>query len=291
MRTVAAAERARAECADEIDRYECGHFHDRPWLREAFLAVPREAFVPERVWWPHRSPEDGLFPLLDRRTKADQWLRAVYRARSPLITQIADGAVPPHGPTECGDFTGSISCPAVVVDMLHHLDPQPGERILEIGTGTGYNTALLAERAGAAAITSIEIDKDLAEHAETVLRAAGCVPRLVVGDGEEGHPPGAPYDRLISTVAVRQLPQAWVDQVRPGGVILAPLDSPFQCDGLARLTVDGQGRATGSFVGAVDFMKTRGQRAVRSYADLGWPTWSGYRVTVESGEQRVRTLP
>ncbi|MFE0062309.1 methyltransferase domain-containing protein [Streptomyces sp. NPDC059003] len=286
---MATAEQLRAECAREIDRYEYGHFHNRPWLREAFLTVPREAFVPERVWWPHRSPEDDKFPLIKQREAPVRWLRAVYRARSPLITQIADGAVLPDGPTDCPDFSGSISCPAVVVNMLHHLDPRPGDRVLEIGTGTGYSTALLAARVGAASITSIEIDKDLAAHAETALRTVGCTPHLIVGDGEEGYPPGAPYDRIISTVAVRQLPQAWVDQVRPGGVILTPLDTPFQCDGLARLTVDGQGRATGCFVGAVDFMKTRGQRGHRSYAELGWPTWDGYQVTVESGEQRIRT--
>ncbi|MEV0442922.1 methyltransferase domain-containing protein [Streptomyces spectabilis] len=115
--------------------------------------------------------------------------------------------------------------------MLHHLDPQPGERILETGTGTGYSTALLAARVGAATVTSVEIDKTLAKHAASALQAAGHTPRLVVGDGEEGYPPDAPYDRIISTAAVRQLPQAWIDQVRPGGVILAPLDSPFQCDG------------------------------------------------------------
>ncbi|GGV55271.1 methyltransferase domain-containing protein [Streptomyces spectabilis] len=289
MVTVATAERLRAACAQEISQYEHGHFHDRPWLREAFLAVPREAFVPDRVWWPHRSAEDGLFPLLDRAARPRQWLRAVYRARSPLITQIADGAILPDAPTDCADFTGSISCPAVVVDMLHHLDPQPGERILEIGTGTGYNTALLAVRVGAATVTSVEIDKTLAEHAAAALHAVVHVPQLVVADGEEGYPPGAPYDRIISTAAVRQVPQAWIDQVRPGGVILAPLDSPFQCDGLALLVADGHGGAGGAFVGAVDFMKTRGQREPRRYADLGWPTWAEHRITIEAGQQRIRT--
>ncbi|WP_225986965.1 methyltransferase domain-containing protein [Streptomyces spectabilis] len=217
-----------------------------------------------------------------------QWLRAVYRTRSSLITQIADGEVPPDGPTGCADFTGSISCPAVVVNMLHHLDPQPGERILEIGTGTGYNTPLLAERVGAFNVTSIEIDETLAERAATALHAPGPAPYLVVGEGEEGYPPGARYDRMISTAAVRQVPQAWIDQVRPGGVILTPLDSPFQCDGLALLVADGDGGANGAFVGAVDFMKTRGQREPRSYAELGWPTWAEHRVTVEEGRQRIR---
>ncbi|MGA4844111.1 methyltransferase domain-containing protein [Streptomyces sp. G45] len=285
----AIAERLRAECAEEIDRLGTG-FRERPWLREAFLAVPREVFVPDRVWWPHRSAEDGLFPLLDRGLRPRQWLRSVYRARVPLITQIADGAVLPDGPTDRTDFTGSISCPAVVVSMLRHLDPQPGERILEIGTGTGYGTALLARRVGAGAVTSVEIDKALATHAGVALRAVGCAPRLVVGDGEGGHPPGAPYDRVIATAAFRRLPQALLDQLRPGGVLLAPLDTPFGCDGLARLTADGHGRAHGRFVGAVDFMKVRGQRdRPTSYAELGWPTWGDYRVTVEHGHQHIRT--
>ncbi|MEU7159683.1 protein-L-isoaspartate(D-aspartate) O-methyltransferase, partial [Streptomyces chrestomyceticus] len=114
----------REECAAGISRY--GYFDDQEWLRDAFLAVPREHFVPRRVWLP-KTGEDGRYPVLDREEQPEQWLRAVYRPLAALITQIADGAVRiEDGPTSNSDFTSSISCPAVVVNMLRHLDPQPG---------------------------------------------------------------------------------------------------------------------------------------------------------------------
>nr|WP_157169323.1 methyltransferase domain-containing protein [Streptomyces typhae] len=160
---------------------------------------------------------------------------------------------------------------------------------MEIGTGTGYSTALLAQRVGAATVTSIEIDQGLAHHAAAVLHAAGITPQLVVGDVEAGYPPGAPYDRIVATASFRALPQALIDQLWPEGVLLAPLDSPFQCDGLVRLVADGGGRASGRFVGAVDFMPVRGQRVHRSYAEVGWPVWADYHITVDQGWQRVRT--
>lgn len=114
----------RRRCAKEIaQRY--GYFDGRMWLREAFESVPRELFVPDLVWWPHKG-QDGRYPVLDRARRPEQWLEAVYRPRAALITQIADGAVKPEdGPTDSNDFTSSISCPAVVVNMLRHLDPQP----------------------------------------------------------------------------------------------------------------------------------------------------------------------
>ncbi|MET9290804.1 methyltransferase domain-containing protein [Streptomyces sp. NPDC003077] len=281
------AYRLRVACMERIDTYGAGYFHGRDWLRKAFLAVPREHFVPDRVWWPQRGA-DGLFPLLDRRVRPRRWIAAVYRPLAALVTQIADGRIRPEdGPTDCAEFTSSISCPAVVVDMLHHLDPRPGDRVLEIGTGTGYNTALLQARVGAGNLDTIEIDEGIAARARTTLGARGAVPRVITGDGEYGHAPGAPYDRLLSTAAVREVPRAWLRQVRAGGVIVTPLDTPFNCDALLRLVCDGAGHATGHLIKGIGFMKLRGQRAPRSYASLGWPPWPSYRVTVGPDEQRI----
>ncbi|MFI6638898.1 methyltransferase domain-containing protein [Streptomyces sp. NPDC050504] len=291
----------RSRCAAEIDAYESGHFHGRPWLREAFLAVPREAFVPDRVWWPHPR-EDGLCHVIDRATRPRAWLKAVYRPRSSLVTQVADGTVRPEdGPTD-REFTSSISCSAVVVEMLHHLAPLPGEHILEIGTGTGYNTALMAHRVGARNVVSIEIDPALAVRAARTLTAQGVRATVVVGDGERGHPPGAPYDRIISTASIRRVPASWLDQLRPGGVLLAPLDTPFDCDGLLRLVADGHGTGRGRLLRGVAFMRVRGQRDGRTYGELGWPpsrayppgnwpAWQQYRVTAGRSGQRIVVEP
>jgi protein-L-isoaspartate(D-aspartate) O-methyltransferase len=93
-------------------------------------------------------------------------------------------------------------------------------RVLEIGTGTGYNAALLAHRLGSAAVTSVEIDPDLAEQARRALTTSGYLLGVTTADGARGYPPHAPYDRIMSTAAVHQVPYPWIAQTRPGGKIL-----------------------------------------------------------------------
>ncbi|UNO38425.1 methyltransferase domain-containing protein [Streptomyces sp. MST-110588] len=282
----------RERCAREMDNAR--GFAGCTWLHRAFLAVPREHFVPDRVWWPARG-EDGLYNLYDRTQKPRAWLKAVYMPGVPLITQIDDGAVPPTGPAT-GAFTSSISSPGVVIELVRHLAPEPGERILEVGTGTGYTTALLTHRAGDHGnVVTIEIDAGLARRARHRLHALGMSPRVVTGDGEQGHPACAPYDRILATASVRSIPPAWLRQLRPGGILLAPLDSPFGHDLLVRLEADGHGCARGHFVAAVEFMRARGQRAQRPYAELGWPAeadpgpWERMCVVAGPSGQRIRS--
>ncbi|MFC0844147.1 methyltransferase domain-containing protein [Streptomyces noboritoensis] len=289
----------RAQCAAELDSRRTGHFNGRPWLREAFLAVPREHFVPDQVWWPHPG-EDGLHPVIDRAVRPRSWLRAVYTAQASLITQVADGRVRPQdGPTKEA-FTSAASCPAVVVDMLHYLDPQPGDSALEIGTGTGYSSALLAQRIPTGRLVTVEIDRQLADLARDKLAHLHLRPTVVCADGERGYPSRAPYTRIISTAAVRRVPQAWLDQAAPGAVIVTPLNGPFGHDALLRLVADGDGGAEGRLVTGVAFMKVRGQRDELPYDELGWPevtgTWptytdADYRVTLHEGRQSIRIVP
>jgi protein-L-isoaspartate(D-aspartate) O-methyltransferase len=133
--------------------------------------------------------------------------------------------------------------------MLAALDVHPGHRVLEVGTGTGYNAALLAHRLGAEHITSIEIDSSVAAQARTALSHAGygdiCV---VTGDGALGYAPRAPYDRIIATAAVHSIPYPWVAQTRPGGRILLPWANSYT-GALVALTVDEHGTARGGIVG------------------------------------------
>jgi protein-L-isoaspartate(D-aspartate) O-methyltransferase len=106
--------------------------------------------------------------------------------------------------------------------MLAALDAEPGIRILEIGTGTGYNPALLAHHISTQTITSVEIDPDLAEHAPRALTAIGYPVTMITGDGALGYSPSAPYDRIISTAVVQQVPSPRIAQTRPDGKILTP---------------------------------------------------------------------
>ncbi|MEW5542383.1 protein-L-isoaspartate(D-aspartate) O-methyltransferase, partial [Streptomyces cyaneofuscatus] len=159
---------------------------------------------------------------------------------------------------------------------------------------TGYTTALLATRTGPGSVVSLEIDPVTADRARQNLDGLGLDVHVITGDGELGNPAAGPYDRIVATASVRQIPQPWLDQLRPGGVLLAPLDSPFGCDLLVRLTGAGGGTAHGQFVAQVDFMRFRGQREPRPYAELGWPENASARrwqeLRVEAGPHRQQII-
>jgi protein-L-isoaspartate O-methyltransferase len=145
--------------------------------------------------------------------------------------------------------------------MLAALDAEPGMTVCEIGTGTGYNAALLAHRLGAENVTTIEVDAELASRASAVLADAGYRDVTVVtGDGVPGYPPRAPYDRVLSTAAVQHLPYAWVAQTRPGGRVITPWGTAYLNGALLSLTVGDNGTATGRLVDNVAFMWLRDQR-------------------------------
>ncbi|NIY68065.1 methyltransferase, FxLD system [Streptomyces malaysiensis] len=121
----------------------------------------------------------------------------------------------------------SISCasqPGVVALMLDQLEVRPGDRILELGAGTGYNAALLAYLTGEAGhVTTIDVDNDLVEGAREHLAAAGFTNvEALTRDGALGHAEGAPYDRIIATVGAHGVPHAWMQQLAPGGRLLVP---------------------------------------------------------------------
>lgn len=143
--------------------------------------------------------------------------------------------------------------------MLGALGAQAGDRILEVGTGTGYNTALLCHRLGDSLVTSVEIDSAVADHARNALAAAGHSPTVITADGVEGYSERAPYDRILATVAVTSVPYAWVAQTRPGGTIVTPWGTRLLNSSLLRMTVT-DGTASGRFVDHAAFMRLRAQR-------------------------------
>lgn len=151
--------------------------------------------------------------------------RAVPRHRflpgvDPAIA-YADDAVPTRWSAD-GRPTSSSSQPAVVAAMLEQLDVRPGHRVLEIGSGTGWNAALLAHLAGpGGAVTTIDIDPEVAAQARANLGAAPV--EVVCADGAAGRPETAPYDRIILTAAARDLAPAWWDQLGPRGRLVLPL--------------------------------------------------------------------
>ncbi|RAY16683.1 protein-L-isoaspartate(D-aspartate) O-methyltransferase [Actinomadura craniellae] len=251
-------------------------------------AVPREAFVPDTIWV---RRADGWAVPLSRRDAPREWERIVAADDEPVITQVDDGA------TGKGTWpTSSGSSPEVMAIMLDALQVRPGLRVLEIGTGTGYNAAVLATIAGPRNVTTLEIDATIAEQARTALDRAGHPVHLVVADATHGYPPHAPYDRIIVTAAAHHIPYAWIRQTEPGGLIVVPWAPTFHPDWpLCRLTVHPDGTATGRFIGPSSFMPLRGQRLPQSvihdteqrWADAGEPDCTRYGITVTAQEQQI----
>ncbi len=131
------------------------------------------------------------------------------------------------------------------------------------------DSALLSHRLGEQNVTSIELDPDVTARARTALTAVGLVPEVVCGDGSRGWAVRALFDRIEATCSVTRAPGAWVEQTKPGGVILTPWDNPWVCWGLLRLTVGENGIAEGMFSPHSAFMLMRGQRTdLRIYRDV-----------------------
>jgi protein-L-isoaspartate(D-aspartate) O-methyltransferase len=127
---------------------------------------------------------------------------------------------------EDGRPISSSSQPSIMTIMLDQLAVHSGQRVLEIGAGTGFNAALLAHIVGEQGrVTSVDLDADTVERARENLDAAGCQDVVVVtGDGALGYPDNAPYHRIIATVGVWDLAPAWLEQLKPKGRLVVPLD-------------------------------------------------------------------
>lgn len=118
----------------------------------------------------------------------------------------------------------TISAPSMIAIMLEEAGLSPGERVLEIGTGSGYGAALLACLVGAENVVTIERLADLAEWGRSNLARTGFGAVAVeVGDGSLGHPSRAPYDCIMATAGAPSIPPAWKEQIAARGRIVAPI--------------------------------------------------------------------
>ncbi|MGH3899796.1 MAG: methyltransferase domain-containing protein [Pseudonocardiaceae bacterium] len=235
-----------------------------PSSGEALLAeVPRALFIPDTVWVDDGSG-DALVAL-SKHTDPNGW-RAVVSANAPVITQINFGDVQPGRKGSIP--SSSCSQPSIVADMLDALGAQPGQSVLEIGTGTGWNAALLSRRVGEyGRVVTIEVDSCLAKGARRALTNSGYNPLVITGDGMAGYSAGAPYDRVISTASIREVvPRAWLDQLRPTGRLVTPWGTDWSNGVMLTLKLDKNGAATGRFSGDLAFMRVRDQRR----ALYGW---------------------
>ncbi|WP_157252184.1 methyltransferase domain-containing protein [Nonomuraea typhae] len=226
--------------------------HSRPWL-DALEKVPRHLFVPQRAW---ATPQDDRPEhSIDQARDPDAWWTAVY-TNTAIVTQRANGGAPLTDTTSSP--TSSLSSPHVAVEFLQLLDLAPHHRVLEIGTGTGWTAAMLAQRVGDHHVTTIEVDQGVAAVASANLKEAGADPIVLVGDGTLGCPDRGPYDRIHVTCGIREIPHAWVQQTRPGGVIVLPWMPPSGAWGhQLRLDVLDDGTAMGMLGAGASYMLMR----------------------------------
>lgn len=180
------AARLRADLVEQLTR--AGLLGD-PAIAAAFAAVPRHRFLPG-------------FPL-----------EQAYANRAVALKREGD------------EWVSSISQPAMVAIMLAQLGLAPGQRVLEVGAGSGYNAALIAQIVGpGGAVVSLELDADLVAAARANLSAAGFAQvQLRHADGAQGAPDAAPFDRIVVTAGAWDLLPAWREQLAPGGRVVLPM--------------------------------------------------------------------
>lgn len=207
------------------------------WLT-AFATVPRELFVPRFY------QQDGKGQWYEVSDGDPDYLETVY-SDTALTTQLDEHGFP----------LSSSSEPRLMLAMLDALGATPGDRFYELGLGTGYNAALVSSVLGDSNVVSVDVDPGLVSLAQQRLGAAGYRPSVFAGDGTEGRPERAPYDRILATAGLRCIPPALLSQAHEGTVIVAPIGY-----GVVRVVVSGGGEAVGRFLPVpAFFMRRRGR--------------------------------
>ncbi len=217
-----------------------------------------------------RLIDDGAI----RSSRVENAFRTVLRhwfvPDAPLDEVYRDAAVVTHQDTD-GIPISSSSQPAIVARMLEQLEVQPGHRILEIGAGTGYNAALLAQLVGPdGQVATIDVDPAICRRAKAHLRVAGIRNvSVVAADGWTARVGGPAFDRVEATVGVWDLSAVWVEELRTAGIVVAPLwlRGGLQASVAFRKT---DGRLDSITVEPCGFMRLRGSGAGKAaYEQIG----------------------
>ena len=207
---------------------------------------------------------------IEERTKMVAWQIQARDVKDPNVLK-AMRVVPRHAfvrfseqryaytdhPLPIG-FDQTISQPYIVAFMTEALQLKPGSKVLEIGTGSGYQAAVCAEIAKQ--VYTIEIVEGLAQRAEKCLKELG-YPNVFVrfGDGFFGWPDVAPFDAIIGTAAAGRIPEPLLEQLKPGGRMILPYGRPWDFQYLVLITKDEKGKISKSNVMPVRFVPMTGE--------------------------------
>ncbi|MFE3557309.1 protein-L-isoaspartate O-methyltransferase [Streptomyces sp. NPDC059193] len=208
-------------------------------VADAIRSVPRHRFITGHYATGPHTTVDPAEPTTDL-----------------LALAYTDRGIMTHIPSDAAGGYSSASQPSIVAKMLEAAQLKPGMRVLEIGAGTGYNAVLIAYLTGAPVHTIDASEFVVSEARDSIARTG--IPDVAVhaADGYQGHPAGGPYDLIIVTCGISGIPPAWLDQLAPGGSILAPL-AHAGMHPLTRITPTTQ-HAVGRLVTAADFMTAVG---------------------------------
>ena len=217
-----------------------GYVSSEP-VKRAFATVPRHLFV--RHYYVHQvgTPHWDYHEATDTET----WYSQVY-SDTAFVTLV----------DEVGRTLSSSSQPAIMARMLDLLDVELGQRVLEIGTGSGYNAALLAQLTGnPALVTTVDIEPEVIPQAiQAIEESVGSGVTVYIGDGSQGYLDHAPYQRIIATAATPIVPLAWAEQLAPGGTLVCILQPGISmCGGVLKATKNAEG-LSGSVIHKATFM-------------------------------------
>ncbi|MFD4372749.1 methyltransferase domain-containing protein [Streptomyces sp. NPDC058486] len=195
---------------------------DAPAWHDAVSGTPRDQLVP-RWWQPIPDSPGREWELVSLPEGSPERLTAAY-TDATLVTRVgplhADQAE--HGERGKGEPTSSSTLPGLIVSMADRLRVEPGDRVLDVGTGSGYSAALFAHRFGDESVTSVDVDPYLVEAARARLAGFGRTPRMEALDAT-GELPDSEYDRIMATVSVRPVPESWLRALRPGGRLVTTI--------------------------------------------------------------------
>jgi len=202
------------------------------------FAEERERMVDDQI-----IPQDVTDPIVlqaMRRVPRHEFVPPEYRDRSYANHPLPIG----YGQT--------ISQPFIVAYMSENSELKPGDRVLEIGTGSGYQAAILADMG--MQVYSIEIIPELAAEAEARLKRLGYEVQVRAGDGYNGWPEAAPFDAIIVTAAPDHVPQPLIEQLQPGGRLVIPIGPMGAIQTLWQFTLEEDDQLTARNLGAVCFV-------------------------------------
>jgi protein-L-isoaspartate(D-aspartate) O-methyltransferase len=161
----------------------------------------------------------------------------------------------------------TISAPSMVAMVLELAELKKGIKVLEVGTGSGYNAALIAEIVGEENIISIERNPELIEFAKKNLEKSGHTINIINADGSRGYAKEAPYDRIISTAAAPEIPNSWKKQLKEYGILVAPIGGRHFYQELIVARKNSEGKINELKHGGCVFVPLIGEEAWPEYSE------------------------